>query len=94
MHGGEPTPDMVGAHLHGPQQSWLAAWPGHHVCGLPTMYGFGSPPCIWVPHHVSKLNVSGIILKQASRNEMKTSEQTHARAVRKVPTNSWEQGPA
>ena len=23
-----------------PPQSWPAAWPGHPVCGLPTMYGF------------------------------------------------------
>jgi len=31
---------------------------------------------------------------QALRKEMKASEKTHARAVRKLPTNSWEQGPA
>ena len=34
-----------------PQQSWPAGWPGHHICGLPTMHGFptmylASPPCI------------------------------------------------
>ena len=23
-----------------PHQSWPAGWQGHHVCGLPTMYGF------------------------------------------------------
>ena len=43
-----------------PHQSWPAGWRGHHVCGLPTMYGFGSPPCIWVPHHVFESKVSGI----------------------------------
>ena len=42
----------LGAHL-APHQSWPAGWPGHHVCGLPTMYGFptmylASPPCILI----------------------------------------------
>ena len=36
-----------------PHQSWSAGWPGHHVCGLPTFYGFptmylASPPCILI----------------------------------------------
>ncbi len=43
------------------RQSWPAGWPGHHVCGLPTMYGFptmylASPPCILIKgirYHVS-----------------------------------------
>ena len=49
-------------------------------------------PAGWHLNQDSK--VSGVILNQALRKEMKTSEQTHAPAVRKVPTNSWEQGPA
>ena len=54
---------MVGnPYMVGSPHTW---WPGHHVCGLPTMYGFptmylGSPPCIWVPHHVFRSMVSGI----------------------------------
>ena len=67
IHGGEAKymvgkPDMVGSpHTWWPgqparlasHQSWPAGWPGHHVCGLPTMYGFptmylASPPCILI----------------------------------------------
>ena len=71
------------------------------LAGQATMY-VGSPPCMGsVPHHAfgfptmylnQRYQVSGII--QALRKEMKASEKAHARAVRKLPTNSWEQGPA
>ena len=45
--------------------AWPASRPGHHVCGLPTMYGFptmylGSPPCIsinGIRYQVSKYRV-------------------------------------
>ena len=73
------------------------------LAGQATMY-VASPPCMGsVPHHAfgfptmylnQRYQVSSIIINQALRKEMKTSEQTHARAVRKVPINSWEQGPA
>ena len=108
IHGGEPkymvgnrTHTWWGGHIHGnlaPHQSWPAGWPGHHVLHV------ASPPCMdSVPHHAfgfptmylnQRYQVSSIRINQALRKEMKTSEQTHARAVRKVPTNSWEQGPA
>ena len=52
----------------------------HHAFGFPTMY------------LSQRYQVLGII--QALRKEMKASEKTHARAVRKLPINSWEQGPA
>ena len=71
------------------------------LAGQATMY-VGSPPCMGsVPHHAfgfptmylnQRYQVSGII--QALRKEMNASEKTHARAVVKLPTNSWEQGPA
>ena len=37
-----PPPNLA------PHQSWPAGWPGHHVCGLHTMY-VGSPPCMGSP---------------------------------------------
>ena len=73
------------------------------LAGQATMY-VGSPPCMGsVPHHAfgfptmylnQRYQVSCIILNQAVRKEMKAFEKTHARAVRKLPINSWEQGPS
>ena len=83
MHGGDPNPYMVGS-----PHTW---WPGQPA-GQATMVG--SPPCMGsVPHHAfgfptmylnQRYQVSSIIINQALRKEMKTSEQTHARALRKV----------
>ena len=54
-------------------------------------WGAGGFPTMYLNQ---RYQASGIILEQALGEEMKTSEQTHVRAVRKVPANSWEQGPA
>ena len=90
------------AHPPGPHPTWPPTKAGL-LAGQATMY-VASPPCMGsVPHHAfgfptmylnQRYQVSSIIINQALRKEMKTSEQTHARAVRKVPINSWEQGPA
>ena len=89
MHGGEPNPYMLGSTIH-----------GGRLAGQATMY-VGSPPCMGsVPHHafgfpnVSDIRYQVSCIIQALRKEMKASEKTHARAVRKLPINSWEQGPA
>ena len=64
-------------------------WWGTQIhCGEPNPYMVGRAHTWW-----HGLLVSSIVINQALRTEMKTSEQTHARAVRKLPIDSWEQGP-
>ena len=104
MHGGKPecivmrnrTHTCWGTYIAGKkhvgESTYIVAWPasrGHHACGLPPCTGL-------VPHRAfgfPTMYLNQRYLNQALRKEMKTSELTHARAVRKAPTNSWEQGP-
>ena len=55
-----------------PHQSWPAGWPGHRVCGLPTMYGFptmylASPPCILI----KGIRISGIRYQVSEKRRKK-----------------------
>ena len=89
-------PALVGGQVGAQGAHPLPTWPPTKA-GQATMYVdsppcMDAPPCIWVPHHVFESKVSSIVINQALRKEIKTSEQIHGRAVRKVPTNAWDQG--
>ena len=58
MPGGAPYPYMVGSPHTAPWAPPKLAC--CHVCGFPTVYGFGFPPCIWVPQYVFASKVSSI----------------------------------
>ena len=60
--------------------------------GLPIRRGGCRVTVLMRRCHVFESKVSGIILDQALRKEMKASERIHARMC-KEPANSWEQGP-